>query len=157
MNEKNDVLQIIGSLMKEPTILSKTDKYCLTLNDFSTRFEKYLFDAINGLYFNGAKTISVLDIMNYLGTNGAATSIFEKNNGAEYLQDSLEFSEVGNFDYYYEHLKKINLLKSCQKMGIDTSNFYCENLTDPRAIEVNQNFEKLTIKDIIEILKRNVL
>ena len=157
MNEKNDVLQIIGSLMKEPTILSKTDKYCLTLSDFSTRFEKYLFDAINGLYFNGAKTISVLDIMNYLGTNGAATSIFEKNNGAEYLQDALEFSEVGNFDYYYEHLKKINLLKSCQKMGIDTSNFYCENLTDPRAMEVNQNFEKLTIKDIIEILKRNVL
>lgn len=157
MNEKNDVLQIIGSLMKEPTILSKTDKYNLTLSDFSTRFEKYLFDAINGLYFNGAKTISILDIMNYLGTNGAATSTFEKNNGAEYLQDALEFSEIDNFDYYYDHLKKINLLKSCQKIGIDTSNFYCENLADPRAIEVNQNFEKISITDIIETLKRNVL
>ena len=43
MNEKKDILQIFGILMKNPSLLSKTDKYNLTLADFSTRFEKYIF------------------------------------------------------------------------------------------------------------------
>lgn len=157
MNEKNDVLQILGSLMKKPTILSQSDKYALSIKDFSTRFEKYLFDAISGLYFNGASSITVLDVINYLDANRAAAKIFEKNNGAEYLQDALEFSEVENFGYYYDHLKKINLLKDYKKLGIDISKFYCENLTDPRAIEVNQKFEKLNIRDITDTLKKDLL
>ena len=46
MNEKKDVIQIIGSLMKKPSLLSQTDKVYLSISDFSTNFERYLFDCI---------------------------------------------------------------------------------------------------------------
>lgn len=157
MNEKNDIIQILGILMKKPTILSQTDKYSLTINDFSTKFEKYIFDAINSLYHNGANRINIIDIINSLETNSIAKKIFEQNKGQEYLEDALEFSEEGNFDYYYNHLKKINAIKDLKKIGIDTSSFYCEDLTKSDAIEINNNFEKLSINDIFESIKKKVL
>lgn len=157
MNDKKDILQIIGILMQKPTILSQVDKYSLTLADFSGRFEKYLFNAIDTLYSGGAKKIDIVDIENVLESNGAAKACFESNNGIEFLQDALEYSEPDNFDYYYTHLKKINLLKSMKKSGIDTSAFYIDDPMNPDASEVNQRFEELTIPDIIARVKTTVL
>lgn len=157
MNEKNDVIQILGILMKKPTLLSQTDKYSLTINDFHSKFEKYIFDAINNLYYNGAKKINIIDIINSLEVNDLAKKIFEQNKGQEYLEDAIEFSEEENFDYYYTHLKKINAINDLKKIGINTNDFYCEDLTDPHAIEINKNFEKLTINEIFESIKKKIL
>ena len=157
MNDKKDILQIIGILMQKPTILSQVDKYNLTLIDFSGRFEKYLFDAIDTLYSGGAKKIDIVDIENVLESNGAAKACFESNNGIEFLQDALEYSEPDNFDYYYNHLKKVNLLKSMKKMGIDISEFYIDDPMNPDASEVNQHFEDLTISDILDQTKKKLL
>lgn len=157
MNNKNDVIQIFGILMKNPTLLSKTDKYNLNLTDFSTRFERYVFDAINGLYNNGASSISILEIENYFESNATAKKTYEQSNGREYLEDALEFSHEENFDYYYNHFKKINALESLKKIGIDISDYYCEDLTNPKALEVNAKFEQLTLGDIFEQVKKKVL
>lgn len=157
MNNKNDVIQIFGILMKNPLLLSKIDKYNLTLSDFSSKFEKYIFDAINGLYHNGATNISIIEIENYLSTNLVAKNYYNDNNGKEYLQDALDFSKEENFDYYYNHLKKINAIESLKKIGVDTKEFYCEDLTSPKAIEINEIFEKLTVNEIFEKVKKNVL
>jgi replicative DNA helicase len=157
MTNKQDILQIIGSLMKKPTLLSQVDKYTLSMMDFSTRFERYLFNAIEGLYHAGAERINPIDIENYLSTNDASKVSFEQHNGIEYLQDAIELSDELNFDYYYKHLKKINLLNSLKKNGFDISEFYCENLTDIKAIEVNARFETLTIADILEQIKKKVV
>lgn len=157
MNEKNDVIQIFGILMKNPTLLSKTDRYNLTLADFTSKFEKYIFEAICGLYYNGANRISVVEVENYLESNAAAKVIYEQSNGREYLEDAEEFSQEDNFDYYYNHLKKINAIKNLKKLGFDTKEFYCEDLTDINAIEINQKFEQLTVSEIFESVKRKVL
>ena len=50
MTDKSVLQQIIGSLMQKPQLLSEVDKYNLTIADFSTRFEKYIFSAIMNLY-----------------------------------------------------------------------------------------------------------
>lgn len=157
MIDKNSILQILGSLMKHPQFLSETDKYMLTPVDFRTKFDKYLFIAIEGLYKNGATSISPIDIDNYFDTNESAKITFEKNNGIEYLQDAEYVSDVSNFPYYYKRLKKFNLLDDLKKQGIETSQFYNENLTDPNAVDINQNFEKLEISDILGEIKKRVL
>lgn len=157
MNEKKDIIQIFGILMKNPSLLSKTDRYNLSIVDFPTRFEKYIFDAICGLYYNGAKRITVVEIENYLETNETAKKVFEQFNGLEYLQDAEEFSQEENFDYYYDHLKKINALKDLKKSGTDISEFYCEDITNPKALEINENFEKISIQDIFEKTKKKIL
>ena len=143
--------------MKHPQFLSETDKYQLSLDDFYYKFDKYVFAAIENLYRGGANKIQPIDVENYLQTNGAASIIFKKNNGIEYLQDAEYLAEMQNFDYYYKRLKKINLLTRLTESGFDISDFYIEDLTNPKALEVNKNFETLEIDDIIDTLKRKVL
>ena len=157
MVDKNSILQLFGSLMKRPQFLSETDRYQLSLDDFYYKFDKYIFAAIENLYRGGANKIQPIDIENYLQSNGAASIIFKQNNGIEYLQDAEYLSETQNFEFYYKRLKKINLLTKLQNDGFDISEFYIEDLTNPRALEVNKNFEKLEIDEILETLKKKVL
>ena len=157
MVDKNSILQIFGCLMKHPQYLSESDKYQLALDDFYYKLDKYIFAALENLYRGGANKIQPIDVENYLQTNGAASVIFKKNNGIEYLQDAEYLAEVQNFDYYYTRLKKINLLNRLQEEGFDISEYYIEDLTNPKALDVNKNFETLEIDDILESVKRKVL
>ena len=155
--DKRCIQQVLGCLLKNPQYLTEVDKYRLLPDDFPTRFEKYVFGAIQGLYYNGAKKISAFDVENYLSTNEIALKLFINNNGIEYLQDIEEYSNEENFPYYYKRLKKLNLLNDFQKQGIDVSDFYIEDLTDPHSMEVNQAFEELSIQDIVEKIKKKIV
>lgn len=157
MIDKESMQQILGALMKCPQLLSEVDKYNLTLYDFPSKFEKYIFSAIYGLYYNGARKIDIIDIENYLSTDPIAKKTFEVNNGIEYLQDIEEFSNVENFQYYYDKLKKFNLLNDLQKKGFDTSSIYSEDLTSDKSFEVNKEFESINTKDIINKYKKELL
>lgn len=157
MLDKECIQQVLGSLIKCPQLLSEVDKYNLTLYDFSNKFERYIFYAINGLYYNGAKNIQIIDIENYLQSDPVAKATFEINNGIEYLQDIEEFSSVENFPYYYEKLKKINLLRDLKKDGFDISDFYSEDLTSEKSFEINKNFEQISSKDIIDEYKKKLI
>lgn len=155
--EKSTIQQVIGGLMHNPSILSQTDKYNLVLSDFSNRFEMSLFYAITGLYEHGARRLAPIDISNYLESDTVRYRLFEQNNGIEYLQDAYDFSANENFGYYYNRLKKLNLLRDLQKKGIDTSEFYEEDLTKNNAEAINAQFETLTIADICAKIKKTVL
>lgn len=157
ITEKSSVQQVFASLMKKPALLGEVDKYNLSITDFSTRFEKYIFSAIYGLYTQGAKKIEPIDIANYLEIDAVGKQVFEKNNGVEYLQDIQVFNEVDNFGYYYNRLKKINLLRDLKKQGFNISEFYCDNLIDERAEEINGRFEELSAKDICNTIKRKLV
>lgn len=157
MTNKGTIQQILGSLMKHPQFLSEVDKYSLSISDFSSKFEKYVFNAINGLWHNGAQKITALDIESYLEANDAAKKLFEQQNGLEYLQDIEEFSNIENFPYYYTKLKKLNLLRDLKKQNFPVSEFYQEDLTAADAMEINQRFEELTVNDIITAVKKRLL
>jgi Replicative DNA helicase len=157
LSDKSVIQQVLGGLMHRPQFLSEVDKYKLTIMDFSSKFEKYIFSAILGLYEQGASDISPIDIENYLSTNDAAKATFENQNGIEYLQDIIELSSEDNFNYYYSKLKKLNLLKDLKKQGFDITDYYCEDLTDKRATEINARFEELTTQDICALVKKKLL
>lgn len=157
MTDKSSIQQIIGCLMQRPHLLSEVDKYSLTIADFSTRFERYVFSAILGLYRQGATNIEPIDVSNFLEADDVAKKTFINCNGVEYLQDVVEFSSVENFDYYYNRLKKINLLRDLKKQNFPISDFYCEDLTDPRANEINANFESITVKEICDSIKKKLI
>ena len=157
MIDKRDTQQILGCLMKKPQLLSEVDKYSFILTDFSTRFERSIFMAINGLYRNGAAKIQPIDIENFLEADQVSAKAFKDKNGIEYLQDIIELSEVDNFDFYYNRFKKFNLLKDLKKQGFDISEFYCEDLTNPKAEEINQAFNFLFPKDITDTVRKKLL
>lgn len=155
--DKQCIQQVLGCLIKKPQYLSEIDKYNLSISDFPTRFERYIFTAIQGLYYDGARKISQIDIENYLSSDEVGKRTFAVQNGIEYLQDIEEFCNEDNFDYYYNKLKKLNLLRDLEKQGIDISDFYSEDLISPKAVEINTNFEKLTIQDILDKVKKKIL
>lgn len=157
MIDKSVIQQILGGLMKHPQYFSEVDKYSLTINDFSNRFERYIFTALLGLYRQGATNISPVDVSNFLEIDEAARHSFESNNGVEYLQDIIDFSNEENFPYYYAKLKKLNLLRDLKKQGFDVSDFYIDDPTDNRSIEVNSQFESLSAKEICDAVKMKLL
>jgi replicative DNA helicase len=157
MTDKGTILQIVGSLMKHPQFLSQSDKYQLSPNDFEGRFTKYIFIAIDSLYRSGVTSINPIDVENYLSTNEAAKSLFSSTNGIEYLQDALALSDEKSFPYYYKKLKKFNLLTSLSKQGINTEEFYIENLANPKAADINEKFESLEVEDILMAIKKKFL
>lgn len=156
LSDKNAVLQVIGSLMKKPSLLSEKDKYNLQPSDFESRFERYIFIAILNSYTNGAQTLSEIDIDNYLMEHKDQYLLFQQNNGISYLQDALDMSTPENFEYYYNRIKKFNCLKDLKKSGFDISEFYEENELNPKQFEINQKFETLKPKDIFDGLKRRI-
>lgn len=157
MIDKRDAQQILGCLMKKPQLLSEVDKYSFILTDFSTRFERSIFMAIEGLYRNGATKIQPIDIENFLEADQVSAKTFKDKNGIEYLQDIIELSEVDNFDFYYNRFKMFNLLKDLNKQGFDISEFYCEDLTNPKSQEINEQFNFLTPKMITDAVRKKLL
>lgn len=157
MIDKRDTQQILGCLMKKPQLLSEIDKYSFILTDFPSRFERSIFMAINGLYRNGATKIQPIDIENFIEPDQVSAKLFKDKNGIEYLQDIIELSEVENFDFYYNRFKMFNLLKDLKKQGFDTSEFYCEDLTNPKAEEINQGFNMLSPKMITDAVRKKLL
>lgn len=157
MIDKRDTQQILGCLMKKPQLLSEIDKYSFILTDFPSRFERSIFMAINGLYRNGATKIQPIDIENFIEPDQVSAKVFKDKNGIEYLQDIVELSEVDNFDFYYNRFKMFNLLKDLKKQGFDTGEFYCEDLTNPKAEEINQAFNMLSPKMITDAVRKKLL
>ena len=157
MIDKRDTQQILGCLMKKPQLLSQIDKYNFVLTDFPSRFERLIFIAIDGLYKSGASKIQPIDVENFIEPDQVNSKLFKDKNGIEYLQDILELSEVDNFDFYYNRFKMFNLLKDLKKQGFDTSEFYCEDLINPKAEEINQNFSLLSPKLITDSVRKKLL
>lgn len=153
--DKNTILQILGSLMKKPDLLDLTDQYYLTVDDFSNKLEKYIFSTINNLFLNGATIITEVDIDNYLKDNPQLYTFFTEQKGIEFLQDALEISELENFNYYYNKLKKINCTRDLSKM-FNVDNIYCEDILNPKKQEINDKFEQLSVQNIVAIVKGEV-
>ena len=156
LDEKNITLQIFGNLLKNSSILDRTDKYFLTANDFSSSFERRLFAIILTLHSQGARSIGINDIENYLKDIPSTYAVWEKEHGLDYLQDAEDLSDEGNFDYYYNKLKKINLLKSLKRAGYDISEFYIEDPLSPKYQEVNAHFEEVSTTDITNSFRKKL-
>ena len=143
--------------MKKPQLLSEIDKYSFILTDFPSRFERSIFMAINGLYRNGATNIQPIDIENFIEPDQVSAKLFKDKNGIEYLQDIVELSDVDNFGFYYNRFKMFNLLKDLKKQGFDVSEFYCEDLTNPKSQEINEQFNFLAPKIITDTVRKKLL
>lgn len=154
--DRHTIVQILGGLMNKPDLLNETDKYLLEPSDFSKQLDRFIFSAIYNLYINGAEKIHAVDVDNYLKDNALAKQLMEKENGKVFLQDCEIESEVENFYYYYNKLKKINLVRELQLSKDKVDQIYCEDVLNDHYIEINNKFEQMQTVDIINMLKSNI-
>lgn len=155
--DRGTILQIFGSLMQNPGLLAQKEKYSLSPEDFQERLDRLIFVSIHNLYQKGAKSISVVDVDTYLDTNADSKLLFERENGISYLTDAIEYSNPENFSFYYTRLKKFNALKDLQKIGVDTSFLYSEDLIETNAKEINERFEEMEVVDLFDSVDKRIL
>ena len=69
------VIQVIGSLIKRPTLLLE-DSYTLKTMDFPERFHQIIFSAIHNLINTGIKELDTITIDNYISQYEKQYSVF---------------------------------------------------------------------------------
>lgn len=147
------ILQVVGNVFKNPSLLDFTDKYTITDEDFVEEFHKIAFGAIFKIHELGADKITLENIADYLSSRPKSEAIYKQNKGEEWLLKISETCMPEAFDYYYSRLKKFSLLRAYDNYGIDVSDIYDpDNILDTQKKQQqedmldNSSLEKIADK-----------
>ena len=152
-------MQVIGDVFINPNLLDLEEKYKFHEEDFPQEFHKILFGSIYNLHKLGAKEISVEDIEQYLEQRPKKYSVYKLNKGSEYLESLKEMCQLAAFDYYYNRMKKMTLLRMYNKnIGIDLSWLYDpDNVLDVKKKEAQETwFDNTSITDIANVINDKI-
>jgi replicative DNA helicase len=156
--DKMAIMQVLGSILKNPLLLADSSKYELTNDDFPEQFHKLIFAAIYNLYDDGTEVINEVTIDGYLKDYDIQYAIFNKNDGIEYLYKIQELAEEGNFEYYFKRLKKFSLIREMDGLGFNIKELYDDEIIDPKEKEkMQENFDKLSIEDILKVYETKMI
>ena len=146
------VMQVIGSVFKNPGLLSQTDKYTITEEDFDSDFHKVAFGAIYKIYELGADKVTLENISDFLSTRPKSEAIFKQAKGEDWINQVAESSIPEAFDYYYNRLKKFSLLRAYDKCGIDVRFIYDpDNILDVKKRQIQEDqLDTSSLEDIAD-------
>lgn len=154
--DKRSYLNTIGCLLQDPSLIDDIDRP-LDRTDFNTEnFYELLFVAIYNLHMQGCTTIDEFSIDSFLSKYKEQYSIFQDNQGIEYLSNAREMASLDNYDYYYHRLRKYSLLRYYEKQGLDTRFIYDSTIIDTGKLEAEQikfdNYKELDIVEMVEAI-----
>ena len=136
----SSIMQVIGCVYNNPSILDQTDKYIITDDDFPDKFHKITFGAIYNIYNLGAKQITLKNILDFLAEHPKSEAIFKKEKGEEWLMQVSENATSTAFEYYYNRLKKMTLLRAFSSY-VDVSFIYDpDNILDTKKKEIQEEW-----------------
>lgn len=135
------IIQVVGSVFNNPTLLDQTDKYVITEDDFVENFHKIVFGSIYKLYKLGVTEIKLQNIVDFLHSRPKHEAVFKQNNGEEWIKKTSACSIEAAFDYYYNRLKKFSLLRAYDNYGIDISDIYdINNILDGKKKQIQEEY-----------------
>jgi replicative DNA helicase len=133
------IVQVIGNIFNNPKLLDN-EKYKFYEEDFSNEFHKIIFGSIYNLHILGAKEISINTIEDYLSNRPNSYGIYQSFKGNEYLQKISKEVQISTFDYYYNRVKKMTLLRMYDKAGIDLKWLYDpDNIFDSKKKQAQED------------------
>lgn len=154
--DKTTNTQILGCLLHQPSLLNNKD-YKLNVDDFGDTFHKAIYAAIVNLYAQGAQNISIIDIDNYLSARPHLHKVFLQYKGIEFLQMAYQIANLENFDYYYNRLRKMSVLRAMTQLGIDVTNIYDPNCLDLETKTKQEEWlNSHSIEDIVKIIDKKL-
>lgn len=147
------IIQVVGNVFNNPSLLDFTDKYTITDEDFVDEFHRIAFGAIYKIHELGADKITLENISDYLSSRPKSEAIYKQNKGEEWLLKISQTCMPEAFDYYYGRLKKFSLLRAYDNCGIDVSDIYDpDNILDTQKKQQqedlldNSSLEKIADK-----------
>lgn len=150
--------QLLGCLFQKPDLLSQTDDYLLTLDDFPERLPRMIFGHLYNLYHSGMNVMDVSTFVSEISKYPEQMEFFEANNGEQFVVASIEKGELHNFDFYYNRIKKLSLLRDLANGGFDIREWYVEELFDIREREaLEARLDESTVHEIIQTVQQKML
>ena len=138
--------RLLACLVQNPT-LCLDEKYKLDKSEFAVnKFHQILYVSIYNLACNGYKTISIMDLNEFLKPYEAQYNVYLDNNGDSYIETIIELTDENNFDGYYKEFRKLSCLTVYKDNGFDISKFWNEEISDEKNME---NLNQYTIEDIL--------
>ena len=152
------IMQVIGSVFKNPQILEYTDKYSIVDEDFADDFHKIAFGAIYKIYELGADKITLENISDFLASRPKSAAIFKQQKGEEWLLKVSETCLPEAFDYYYGRLKKFTLLRAYDAYGVDVSDIYDpDNILDAKKKQIQEDLlDNSTLEQIADKIDNKI-
>ena len=151
------IIQVIGCIYNNVNLLDD-EKYFFHEEDFIEEFHKILFGSIYNLHALGAKEININTIEDYLKDRPQKLATYKTNKGAEYLQKISENTQLSTFDYYYQRMKKMTLLRMYNKAGMDLSWLYdINNILDIKKKQAQEEWlDNTSLDRIAEIIDKKI-
>lgn len=149
------VIQVIGSIYNNPSLLDSGDKYIFCEEDFTEEFHKILFGSIYNLHTLGAKEITLNAIEDYLNQRPKKMAVYKTNKGAEYLLKISKETQLATFDYYYKRMKKMTLMRMyVDELHMDLSWLYdVDNILDIKKKQAQEDWlDKTSIEEIADLI-----
>lgn len=151
-------MQVIGGVFNDPQLLDMRDKYTITDEDFPDAFHRTVFGAIYKLYDLGADKITLESISDFLTSRPKSEAVYKQNKGEEWLLKASESSVPDAFDYYYNRMKKMTLLRAYDNFGINVSDIYDpDNILDAKKKQLQEEtLDNSTLDDIANIVDERI-
>ena len=145
-----NLVQVIGCIFKNPKLLERDDKYKFNEQDFYDEFHQLVFGCMYNLWQLGAKEITLTAIEDYLAQRPKALAIYKTNKGPEFILKAAEMANVNTFDYYYNRMKKMSLLRAYEEMGMDLTWLYNpDEVMDMKRKQAQEDWlDNATLADI---------
>lgn len=152
------IIQVIGCIYNNPSLLDQEDKYHFCEEDFTEEFHQIIFGSIYNLHMLGAKEINVNAIEDYLAQRPDKFAVYKLNKGADYLQKVSQMTQQSTFDYYYNRMKKMTLLRMYQKAGMDLTWLYDpDNIMDSKKKQAQEDWlDNTSINDIANAIDKKI-
>ena len=154
------IANVIGNVFNNPKLLDATDKYFFSEDDFIDEFHKIVFGVVFNLHQLGANEITLNTIEDYLEARPKKKAVYTANRGNEYLLKCAENSTITTFDYYYNRMKKMTLLRSYQQnAGMDLSWLYDpDNIFDNKKKQEQEEWlDNTPLIEIANIIDDKIL
>lgn len=133
------IVQVIGGIYNQPNLIDN-ETYFFNEEDFTEEFHRVIFGSIYNLYKMGAREISPSSIEDYLSTRPKKLAVYKTQKGEEYLSTLAETTQVAAFDYYYNRMKKMTLLRMYQKAGMNLSWLYDIDTLDVKKKQAQEDW-----------------
>lgn len=159
LQDKESIMQLLGGIMRDPSILSNTKEYPIELDDFPEPFHKTIYGAMENLYKQGGGKAEFIYPEEILALISKTThrNRFLSAEGDKYLTRLAKLRDNGNFDYHFKRLRKFSLLRHATSLGFDMTDIYDPEELDINKIEErNKKFDEMTIEQITGHLDRKM-
>ena len=150
-------IQVIGCIYQNPSLLDD-ERYFFNEDDFIEEFHKILFGSIYNLHALGAKEVNVNTIEDYLKDRPKSLATYKTYKGAEYLQKITENIQLSTFDYYYQRVKKMTLLRMYSNAGMDLSWLYdINNILDVKKKQAQEDWlDNSSLDSIADLIDKKI-